>query len=118
MDQRTLLITLTGPDRPGVTSRLFSVLSRFPVAVADIEQVVIRGRLTLGVLVAYTGGPSTGTGTTLGAMWTAVERVAEDLGMEVELSHRRPHRDGGRRPARRAALAGRAEGEAGDRGVG
>ncbi|PRX61241.1 phosphoserine phosphatase [Nonomuraea fuscirosea] len=56
------------------------------MAVADIEQVVIRGRLTLGVLVAYTGGPSTGTGTTLGAMWTAVERVAEDLGMEVELS--------------------------------
>ncbi|MEU6719426.1 phosphoserine phosphatase SerB [Nonomuraea sp. NPDC046802] len=86
MDQRTLLITLTGPDRPGVTSRLFSVLSSFPVTVADIEQVVIRGRLTLGVLVAYAGGPSTGTGTTLGAMWTAVERVAEDLGMEVELS--------------------------------
>ncbi|MEV0626379.1 phosphoserine phosphatase SerB [Nonomuraea wenchangensis] len=86
MDQRTLLITLTGPDRPGVTSRLFSVLSGFPVSVADIEQVVIRGRLTLGVLVAYSGGPSTGTGTTLGALWTAVERVAEDLGMEVELS--------------------------------
>ncbi|MGW0810502.1 phosphoserine phosphatase SerB [Nonomuraea sp. NPDC002799] len=86
MDQRTLLITLNGPDRPGVTSRLFSVLSSFPVTVSDIEQVVIRGRLTLGVLVAYAGGPSTGTGTTLGAMWTAVERVAEDLGMEVELS--------------------------------
>ncbi|MFG3437992.1 phosphoserine phosphatase SerB [Nonomuraea sp. NPDC047897] len=86
MDQRTLLITLTGPDRPGVTSRLFSVLSSFPVTVSDIEQVVIRGRLTLGVLVTYAGGPSTGTGTTLGAMWTAVESVAEDLGMEVELS--------------------------------
>ncbi|MEU4572508.1 phosphoserine phosphatase SerB [Nonomuraea sp. ATR24] len=86
MDQRTLLITFTGPDRPGVTSRLFSVLSGFPVTVADIEQVVIRGRLTLGVLVAYAGGPSTGTGTTLGAMWTAVEQIAEDLGMEVELS--------------------------------
>ncbi|TMR08700.1 phosphoserine phosphatase SerB [Nonomuraea turkmeniaca] len=84
--QRTLLITLTGPDRPGVTSRLFSVLSGFPVTVSDIEQVVIRSRLTLGVLVTYAGGPSTGTGTTLGAMWTAVERVAEDLGMEVELS--------------------------------
>ncbi|MFI6293834.1 phosphoserine phosphatase SerB [Nonomuraea sp. NPDC050790] len=86
MDQRTLLITLTGPDRPGVTSRLFSVLAGFPVTVSDIEQVVIRGRLTLGVLVAYVGGPSTGTGSTLGAMWTAVERVAEDLGLEVELS--------------------------------
>ncbi|WP_424528439.1 phosphoserine phosphatase SerB [Sphaerisporangium viridialbum] len=86
MKQRTLLITLTGPDRPGVTSRLFTVLASFPVNVADVEQVVIRGRLILGVLVSYAGGPPTGTGGTLGAMWAAVERVAEDLGMEVELT--------------------------------
>ncbi|GIH80396.1 phosphoserine phosphatase SerB [Planobispora longispora] len=86
MNQRTLLITLTGPDRPGVTSRLFAVLAGFPVVVADVEQVVIRGRLTLGVLVAYAGDVPTGTGGTLGALWTAVERTAEDLGLEVELS--------------------------------
>ncbi|MGC5009488.1 phosphoserine phosphatase SerB [Streptosporangium sp. DT93] len=86
MNQRTLLITLTGPDRPGVTSRLFSVLAGFPVVVADVEQVVIRGRLTLGVLVSYAGVPPTGTGGTLGALWTAVERTAEDLGLHVELS--------------------------------
>ncbi|GII02195.1 phosphoserine phosphatase SerB [Planobispora takensis] len=86
MNQRTLLITLTGPDRPGVTSRLFSVLAGFPVVVADIEQVVIRGRLTLGVLVAYSGSTPTGTGGTLGALWTSIERIAEDLGLEVELS--------------------------------
>ncbi len=120
VDQRTLLITLTGPDRPGVTSRLFSVLAGFPVTVSDIEQVVIRGRLTLGVLVTYSGGPSTGTGSTLGAMWTAVERVAEDLGMEVELStgsQTREHRRRGRlsvsvlgatlQPAAIAGIAGR-----------
>ena len=86
MNQRTLLITLTGPDRPGVTSRLFSVLADFPVTVADIEQVVIRGRLTLGVLVAYAGGPPSGTGRTIGALWTALEQVAEELGMEIELA--------------------------------
>jgi phosphoserine phosphatase len=86
MNQRTLLITLTGPDRPGVTSRLFSVLAGFPVVVADVEQVVIRGRLTLGVLVSYAGEPPTGTGGTLGALWTAVERAAEDLGLQIELS--------------------------------
>ncbi|MEV6861217.1 phosphoserine phosphatase SerB [Streptosporangium subroseum] len=86
MNQRTLLITLTGPDRPGVTSRLFSVLSNFPVVVADVEQVVIRGRLTLGILVSYAGDAPTGTGGTLGALWTAVERTAEDLGLQVELS--------------------------------
>ncbi|MDF5754879.1 phosphoserine phosphatase SerB [Spongiactinospora sp. TRM90649] len=86
MNQRTLLITLSGPDRPGVTSRLFALLAGFPVTVADVEQVVIRGKLTLGVLVAYAGERPTGTGGTLGALWTAVERIAEDLGMEVELS--------------------------------
>ena len=51
MNQPTLLITLTGRDRPGVTSRLFGALARFPLSVADIEQVTIRGRLVLGVLV-------------------------------------------------------------------
>ena len=39
MDQRSLLVTLTGPDRPGVTSRLFSVLSGFPV-----HEIEVRGR--------------------------------------------------------------------------
>ena len=48
----TLLITLTGRDRPGVTSRLFSALARFPLSVLDIEQVVIRGKLVLGVLTS------------------------------------------------------------------
>ncbi|GAA4562104.1 phosphoserine phosphatase SerB [Planotetraspora kaengkrachanensis] len=86
MNQRTLLITLTGPDRPGVTSRLFTVLAGFPVTVADVEQVVIRGRLTLGVLVAYAGGPSTGTGGTIGGLWTAVEQVAADLDMDLEIA--------------------------------
>ncbi|TQS10260.1 phosphoserine phosphatase SerB [Microbispora bryophytorum] len=77
---------MTGPDRPGVTSRLFSVLAGFPVVVADVEQVVIRGRLTLGVLVAYAGGPPTGTGGTLGGLWTAVEQVAADLDMDLEIA--------------------------------
>ncbi|MEV4251846.1 phosphoserine phosphatase SerB [Spirillospora sp. NPDC049652] len=78
--QRTLLITLTGRDRPGVTSRLFSTLAEFPVTVADVEQVVIRGRLVLGVLVAYEDGAD------IGRVWTAAQRVAADLDMEVELS--------------------------------
>jgi phosphoserine phosphatase len=47
----TLLVTLTGPDRPGVTSSLFAALARHDVTVLDMEQVVIRGVLVLGVLV-------------------------------------------------------------------
>jgi phosphoserine phosphatase len=48
----SVLITVTGVDRPGVTSALFEVLSRHQVELLNVEQVVIRGRLTLGVLVA------------------------------------------------------------------
>jgi phosphoserine phosphatase len=48
------LITVTGPDQPGVTSALFEVLARHKVELLNVEQVVIRRRLTLGVLVAGT----------------------------------------------------------------
>jgi phosphoserine phosphatase len=48
----SVLITVTGVDRPGVTSALFEVLSRHGVDLLNVEQVVIRRRLTLGVLVS------------------------------------------------------------------
>ncbi|CAM3761549.1 phosphoserine phosphatase SerB [Smaragdicoccus niigatensis] len=47
----TVLITVTGQDRPGVTSVLLAALARHDVSLLDIEQVVIRGQLTLGVLI-------------------------------------------------------------------
>ena len=50
-----VLVTVTGPDRPGVTSALFTVLTDHRVDVLDVEQVVIRGRLILGVLVDCPG---------------------------------------------------------------
>jgi phosphoserine phosphatase len=49
---KTLLITLTGKDRPGVTSAIFATLSHAGVEVLDIEQIVLRRRLILGVLVS------------------------------------------------------------------
>src|ERR1700746_1214647 len=53
----SLLITLTGRDRPGVTSRLFGALAGHPLSVLDVEQVVIRGRLVLGVLLGCDSPP-------------------------------------------------------------
>lgn len=47
-----VLIAVTGVDQPGVTSALFEVLSRYQVELLNVEQVVVRGRLTLGVLVS------------------------------------------------------------------
>ncbi len=73
----TLLVTLTGPDRPGVTSALFEALAGHDVVVLDMEQVVVRGTLVLGVLL---GGPGSA-----GAEPTA-RAVGERLGMTVTTS--------------------------------
>jgi phosphoserine phosphatase len=76
----TLLITLTGRDRPGVTSRLFGLLARFPLSVVDIEQVVIKGRLVLGVLTSCQEPPD------LTAIYRGVTALAADLGLEAEIT--------------------------------
>lgn len=52
MTSQTLLLTLSGTDRPGVTKTLFAALAGHPVTVLDIEQLVVRGHLVLSALVA------------------------------------------------------------------
>ncbi len=47
----TGLILLSGIDSPGITSALFSTLEPFSITVIDIEQVIIRSRLILTVLI-------------------------------------------------------------------
>lgn len=83
----TLLITLTGRDRPGVTSSTLATLAPAGVAVVDLEQIVLRGRLVLGLLVTAPADP--------GALRTAIEETARALEMSVEIesgSGDRPHR--------------------------
>ena len=73
----TLLITLTGKDRPGVTSSVFATLAHAGVEVIDIEQILLRRRLILGVLV------------TVPRDWkkleAAIQRTAAELDMSVEV---------------------------------
>ena len=51
-EQFTGLILVSGIDSPGITEALFQTLSPFAVTILDIEQVVIRGRLILTVLIS------------------------------------------------------------------
>jgi phosphoserine phosphatase len=78
--QITLLVTLTGRDRPGVTSRLFTALSGHELAVVDVEQVVIRGRLVLGALLSCHEAPD------LTSIHQQVTTLAADMGMEAEIT--------------------------------
>lgn len=76
----SVLITVTGVDRPGVTSALFEVLSAREVELLNVEQVVIRDRLTLGVLVS--GDPDVVAG---GDLRHDVTNAIEGLGLDVSI---------------------------------
>ena len=77
MTQTPVLITTTGPDKPGVSSVLFAALTRHGVALLDVEQVVIRGQLVLGVLVGVDSDPE--------ALQEAVEQAMASVAMHVEV---------------------------------
>src|SRR3954452_8496887 len=87
---KTVLITLTGKDRPGVTSTVFGTLARFNVEVLDIENIVLRRRLILGLLVSEPRDWK--------ALRDAVEKAATDLDMHVEVDKgagdNRPRQEG------------------------
>jgi phosphoserine phosphatase len=80
MPKVSVLITVTGVDQPGVTSALFEVLSRHKVDLLNVEQVVIRGRLTLGVLVS--GSPDVASGKVLR---DEVEAAIHGVGLDVTI---------------------------------
>lgn len=76
-DDQTLLIRLWGPDQPGITTDLMSILASLDCEVQDLEQVLVRGHLTLAVAVRLhpacdaAGGP--------GAVNRVAHRNLEDL---------------------------------------
>jgi phosphoserine phosphatase len=70
----SLLVTVTGSDHPGVTARLLEMLHG--VEVSDIEQVVVHGRLLLGIVVEA-DAPE---------VRTALAATAEQVGVDVEFT--------------------------------
>ena len=53
---QTILVRVTGLDRPGITSDLLSLLASLDAELQDIEQVVVRRQLTLGLAVLVPAG--------------------------------------------------------------
>jgi phosphoserine phosphatase len=74
----TLLLTISGKDRPGVTSAVFATLSQAGVEVLDIEQIVLRRRLVLGILVSAPRDWK--------RLRSAVEATVTSLGMSIEVT--------------------------------
>ena len=77
--QFTGLILVSGIDNPGITQALFETLAPFAITVLDIEQVVIRERLILTVLIALNPAHAE-------AIDADLEECAKSLGVDIATS--------------------------------
>ena len=90
----TLLVTVTGRDHPGVTAGLLDVLAAHGAEVRDVEQVVVHGRLLLGLVVEQDDP----------GVRAALAAQAQHLGVEAELTALPEDDDEPRVPAVRHAV--------------
>jgi len=74
----TGLILVSGEDRPGITEKLMSLLSEFSVLVLDIEQLVIRGRLILTVLISLDESHAS-------AIAADLELLEKEIGLDIAI---------------------------------
>jgi phosphoserine phosphatase len=75
----TGLILVSGEDRPGITEALFSTLSPFSLTIMDIEQVVIRSRLILTILISLDRAHAT-------AVEDDLTEKAESLDLDIAIA--------------------------------
>lgn len=73
------LLTVTGPDRPGVTARVMSVLAAHDADLVDVEQVVVNGHLSLGLMVRVDRDAD------VVAVVRELTEQVHDLGMHLEV---------------------------------
>lgn len=70
------VVTLTGPDRPGVSAEFFRTLADHGAQLLDVEQAVFRGVLNLAAYIGYR--PTDGV-----ALRTEIDKALAGTGMSV-----------------------------------
>ncbi len=53
---QTILVRISGPDRPGITAGLMDLLGLADASIQDVEQIIIRGRLSLSLVITVPPG--------------------------------------------------------------
>lgn len=87
MARSQVLVTVTGPDQPGITSRLTGIIAGTSASLLDIEQVVVQGRLTLALLLGMEDE---------GGLLKELLFAAKSLGVELDFAPVEPGESGGR----------------------
>lgn len=80
-NRSTMVVTLSGVDRPGVTRDLFATCSSYRVHVRDVDQIVMRDRLILACSVE-------GSDADIAALRDAIVALARSLDMDSAIDIR------------------------------
>lgn len=80
--EQRVLVTVAGPDAPGITATLASVIAVAGAQLLDIEQVVVQGQLTLCFVVGVDPEKGKGSPVVKDLLFTAKE-LGLDLDFEV-----------------------------------
>ncbi len=78
--QKVLLINISGPDKPGVTSSITQLLAQDSVNILDIGQAVIHDHLSLGLLVEIPGHCN------LDSVLSKIEQICLNLDMSSRIN--------------------------------
>ncbi|OGQ26005.1 MAG: phosphoserine phosphatase SerB [Deltaproteobacteria bacterium RBG_16_71_12] len=76
---RRVLVTVAGPDAPGITASLAGIVARGGAVLLDIEQVVVQGQLLLVLLVGVSDQPGSGSPVIKDLLF-----AAKELGLELD----------------------------------
>ncbi|MBI1947829.1 MAG: phosphoserine phosphatase SerB [Deltaproteobacteria bacterium] len=76
---RRVLVTVAGPDAPGITANLTGIVARGEALLLDIEQVVVQGQLLLVLLVGVSDEPGGGSPVIKDLLF-----AAKELGLDLD----------------------------------
>lgn len=79
VEKHRVLVTVTGPDTPGITAALTAIIAENQAELLDIEQVVVQGRLTLCLLIGLEKGTQKGDPALKDLLFTA-----KDMGLDLD----------------------------------
>jgi phosphoserine phosphatase len=80
-EKSRVLVTVTGPDTPGITATLTGIIGESSAELLDIEQVVVQGQLTLCLLLCLLKGEHQGDPVLKDLLFTA-----KDMGLELDFT--------------------------------
>ena len=75
---KIILIKISGPDKPGITSAVTAILSKKSISVLDVGQAVIHNNLALGMLIEI---PNT---VDIKTLFLFLEEKTKELGVSIE----------------------------------